>query len=121
MLDFPGLKAGCLWSQFRTLLIFVVLLLRLFYNPRNSRRRSVERVLTRSRLDVGARAAVGTISGMSSCSSTFGYYAASESLTTLNVLAGSLGLGVGFVASKSVAGNARAQKSFVLGDPPEVC
>ena len=109
-LDFSIVKIGessvTLWS----LVYFICLLALLFYAAGKIRRLLVERVLTRSQLDAGARAAVGAITryvvlfvGFLVIMQTVGI-----NLTTLNVLAGAVGIGVGFglqnVASNFISG-----------------
>lgn len=109
-LSFPLLRLGettiTLWS----LVYFLVLLVLLFYAAGKIRQLLVERVLTRSHLDAGARAAVGAITryvvlfvGFVIIMQTVGI-----NLTTLNVLAGAVGIGVGFglqnVASNFISG-----------------
>jgi small-conductance mechanosensitive channel len=109
-LDFPIVKIGessvTLWS----LVYFICLLALLFYAAGKVRRLLVDRVLTRSQLDAGARAAVGAITryvvlfvGFLVIMQTVGI-----NLTTLNVLAGAVGIGVGFglqnVASNFISG-----------------
>lgn len=107
---FPLLKLGettiTLWS----FVYFIVLVVLLFYAAGKIRQLLVERVLTRSKLDAGARAAVGAITryvvlfvGFVVIMQTVGV-----NLTTLNVLAGAVGIGVGFglqnVASNFISG-----------------
>jgi small-conductance mechanosensitive channel len=107
---FPIVKIGetsiTLWSFF----FFIVLLVLLYYVAGKVRRLLVDRVLTRSHLDAGARAAVGAITrylvlfvGFLVIMQTVGI-----NLTTLNVLAGAIGIGVGFglqnIASNFISG-----------------
>jgi small-conductance mechanosensitive channel len=110
LFDFPIIKIGettiTIWSFF----FFLVLLVLLYYAAGKIRRLLVERVLTRSHLDAGARAAVGAITrylvlfvGSLIIMQTVGI-----NLTTLNVLAGAVGIGVGFglqnIASNFISG-----------------
>jgi len=93
-----------------TLIQFLVLLLLLFYLAGKLRKLLVERVLVRTKLDVGARQAVGSITryvllfiGLLIILQTVGI-----NLTTLNVIAGAVGIGVGFglqnIASNFISG-----------------
>jgi small-conductance mechanosensitive channel len=97
-LDFPVLKIGEMPITIWSFVSFIVLLLLLFYAAGKIRRVLVNRVLTRSQLDKGAREAIGTITryvvlfiGFLIIMQTVGI-----NLTTLNVLAGAVGIGVGF-------------------------
>lgn len=109
-LDIPIARIGgapiTLWS----LVYLVALLALLFYVAGKLRSLLVERVLKRSPLDTGAREAIGAITryivlfvGFLIIMQTAGI-----NLTTLNVLAGAVGIGVGFglqnVASNFISG-----------------
>jgi small-conductance mechanosensitive channel len=81
-----------------TLIYFLVLLLLLFYLTGKIRKLLVERVLVRTKMDVGAQQAIGSITryvlmlvGLLIILQTVGI-----NLTTLNVIAGAIGIGVGF-------------------------
>lgn len=104
-LDFNGTTIT-LWR----LIAFVFLLFALFYIARKLRKWLVTSVLTRSKLDLGAREAIGTITryiilflGFLIIFQTVGI-----NLTTFNVLAGAVGIGIGFglqtVASNFISG-----------------
>ena len=102
-----------------TLIYFIILLLLLFYFTGKARKLLVERVLVRTKLDVGARQAVGSITryllllvGLLIILQTVGI-----NLTTLNVIAGAVGIGVGFGAPGGVAKSLqrRASGNFAAG------
>jgi small-conductance mechanosensitive channel len=93
-----------------TLIYFSILLLLLFYLTGKARKLLVQRVLVRTKLDVGAQQAVGSITryvlllvGLLIILQTVGI-----NLTTLNVIAGAVGIGVGFglqnIASNFISG-----------------
>src|SRR5262245_49243867 len=93
-----------------TLIYFLALLLLLFYLTAKFRKLLVERFLVRTKLDVGAQQAVGSITryalllvGLLIILQTVGI-----NLTTLNVIAGAIGIGVGFglqnIASNFISG-----------------
>lgn len=93
-----------------TFFYFLILLLLLFYVAGKLKTLLVERILVRSRLDVGARQAVGAITryivllvGFLIILQTVGI-----NLTTLNVIAGAVGFGIGFglqnIASNFISG-----------------
>jgi small-conductance mechanosensitive channel len=109
-LEIPLLKLGETQITLWTLIYFCVLVLLLFYAARKIRKLLVERVLVRTHLDLGARQAVGAITryvvlllGLLVIVQTVGI-----NLTTLNVLAGAVGIGIGFglqnVASNFISG-----------------
>ena len=109
-LDFPIVKLGETQITVWTLLMFLVLLVALFYLAGKLRKLLVSRVLIHSRLDVGARQAVGAITryvvllvGLLIILQTVGI-----NLTTLNVIAGAVGFGIGFglqnIASNFISG-----------------
>jgi len=110
MLETPLIGAGdsaiSLWS----ILYLVVFLVVLFWSARRVQRWLAERVLVRTGMDAGARQAAGTIAryvlllvGLLVLVQTAGI-----DLTTFNVLAGAIGIGVGFglqnVVSNFIAG-----------------
>ena len=108
--DLRILKLGTTEITLWTLLYFLILLLLLFYFVGKIRKILVERVLTRSKLDAGARQAVGAITryillfvGFLIILQTVGI-----NLTTLNVIAGAVGIGIGFglqnIASNFISG-----------------
>ena len=109
-LDIPLLKLGATEITLWALLYFLILLLLLFYLAGRIRFYLVNRVLVRSSLDLGARQAVGSITryvalfiGFLVILQTVGI-----DLTTLNVLAGAVGIGIGFglqnIASNFISG-----------------
>ena len=110
MLEAPLIGAGdsaiSLWS----ILYLVVFLIVLFWAARRLQRWLAERVLVRTGMDAGARQAAGTIAryvlmlvGLLVLVQTAGI-----DLTTFNVLAGAVGIGIGFglqnVVSNFIAG-----------------
>jgi len=110
VLDFPILKLGEAQITVWTVVCFIVLLVGLFYVAGKMRKVLVGRVLSRSRLDLGAQQAIGSITryvvllvGLLIILQTVGI-----NLTTLNVVAGAVGIGIGFglqnIASNFVAG-----------------
>ena len=93
-----------------SIVYLLILLILLFFLSNKLRSFLVERVLGRTKLDLGARQAIGTISrylilfiGFLIILQTVGI-----NLTTLNVLAGAVGIGVGFglqnIASNFISG-----------------
>lgn len=95
-----------LWS----LIQFLVLVVMLFYTAGKLRYWLTSRLLTRTRLNVGARQAIGSITrylflfiGLLVILQTVGI-----NLTTLNVIAGAVGIGIGFglqnIASNFISG-----------------
>lgn len=98
LLEYPLLKLGDATVSLWTFVYFVVLLALLFIIAGKARKWLVQSVLTRTKLDVGARQAIGSIAryllllvGMLVALQTVGI-----DLTTLNVIAGAVGIGVGF-------------------------
>lgn len=89
-----------------TLLYLLVFSVLLFYLSGRLRHWIVEELLTRTRLDLGARQSVGTI--IRYFIIAVGFFillqTAGIDLTTLNVLAGALGIGVGF-GLQNIVGN----------------
>lgn len=109
-LEIPLLRLGGTTITLWTLVYFLLLLFLLFYFASKLRQWLVERVLVRTKLDVGARQAIGSITryltlliGLLIVLQTVGI-----DLTTLNVLAGAVGIGVGFglqnIASNFISG-----------------
>jgi small-conductance mechanosensitive channel len=109
-LNIPLLTLGGTQITLWTVLYFIILVVLLFYAARKIRALLVDRLLTRTHLDLGARQAVGAITryvvlllGLLIILQTVGI-----NLTTLNVLAGAVGIGIGFglqnVASNFISG-----------------
>ncbi|MBS1786262.1 MAG: mechanosensitive ion channel family protein [Acidobacteria bacterium] len=109
-LEIPLLKLGNATITLWTLVYFLILLVLLFYVAGKLRHWLVKRVLVKTSLDEGARQAIGSITryltlltGLLIALQTVGI-----DLTTLNVLAGAVGIGVGFglqnVASNFISG-----------------
>lgn len=109
-LNVPLLTLGGTQVTLWTVISFIALVVLLFYAARKIRTLLVERLLTRTHLDLGARQAVGAITryvvlllGLLIILQTVGI-----NLTTLNVLAGAVGIGIGFglqnVASNFISG-----------------
>lgn len=110
MLGFPLLKLGEVEITLWTLVYFLILLLLLLYFTGKLKKLLIERVLVRASLDIGARQAVGSITryllifiGLLIILQTVGI-----NLTTLNVIAGAVGIGIGFglqnIASNFISG-----------------
>jgi small-conductance mechanosensitive channel len=112
-----------LWSVIQ----FVTLVVLLFYAASRLRDWLVNRLLVRSRLDTGARQAIGSITryvfllvGLLVILQTVGI-----NLTTLNVLAGAVGIGIGFglqnIASNFISGLIiLLERPIKIGDRIEV-
>lgn len=109
-LDLRILKIGGTEITVCAFFYFLILLLLLFYVAGKLKTLLVERILVRSRLDAGARQAVGAITryivllvGFLIILQTVGI-----NLTTLNVIAGAVGFGIGFglqnIASNFISG-----------------
>lgn len=109
-LYFPIFKIGDTQLTLWTIVYFLLLLVVLFAVAGRLRKILVERILIRTNLDAGARAAVGSITrylvllvGLLVVLQTVGI-----DLTTLNVIAGAVGIGVGFglqnIASNFISG-----------------
>ncbi len=81
-----------------TLLYLFILLFLLFYLAGKMKKLIVNRVLSRSKLDIGARQAIGSITRYVALFVGFLVIlqTAGIDLTALNVLAGAVGLGIGF-------------------------
>src|SRR5262245_57550227 len=110
VLNFRLIPLGETGITIWTLIQFLVLLLLLFYLTGKARKPLGGRVLVRTEWDVGAQQAVGSItryalllSGLLVILQTVGI-----NLTTLNVIAGAVGIGVGFglqnIASNFISG-----------------
>jgi small-conductance mechanosensitive channel len=98
VLDHPLVKLGDTQITLWTLIYFVVLLLLLFYLAGRLRRWLVEKALVKTRLEIGARQAVGSITryvfllvGLLVILQSVGV-----NLTALNVIMGAVGIGIGF-------------------------
>lgn len=111
-LNYPIFELGDAKTQITPLRIITLIFLigLLIYLSGKVRRLLVEKVLVRTHLDIGARQAIGTISrylllflGLLIILQTVGI-----NLTTLNVVAGAIGIGVGFglqnIASNFISG-----------------
>ena len=89
-----------------SILYVLAFTLLLIYLSSRLRRMLIDRVLTRTRLDMGAREAIGTI--VRYIAFVIGFLVLLQTmgidLTTLNVLAGAIGIGVGF-GLQNVANN----------------
>jgi small-conductance mechanosensitive channel len=97
-LGYPLAKLGDTQITLWTLIYFVVLLLLLFYIAGRLRRWLVEKLLIRTKLEIGARQAVGAITryvfllvGLLVILQSAGV-----NLTALNVIMGAVGIGIGF-------------------------
>ncbi len=110
ILSFQILKLDETSITLWTILSLILLLVMLFYLASKLRFWLVNRVLVRSSLDIGAREAIGAITryvilfiGLLMIFQTVGI-----NLTTLNVIAGAVGIGIGFglqtIASNFISG-----------------
>ncbi len=97
ILNYPLLKLGGAVISLWTFVYFILLLVLLFYMAGKLRSWIVKSILIRTNLDLGARQAIGSIAryltiliGLLVVAQTVGI-----DLTTLNVLAGAVGIGVG--------------------------
>ncbi len=110
ILNFPLIRLGEAEITLWTLVYFLVMMALLTYVARKIRKLLVERLLIRTHMDIGARQAVGALSryvvlfiGLLIILQTVGI-----NLTTLNVIAGAIGIGVGFglqnIASNFISG-----------------
>lgn len=110
ILNFPLVRLGETEITLWTLIYFLVLLVLLSNLAKKIRKLLVDRLLVRTNLDIGARQAIGAISrylvllvGLLIILQTVGI-----NLTTLNVIAGAIGIGVGFglqnIASNFISG-----------------
>ena len=97
-LDIPIFKLGEAQLTLWTLLYLVVLLILLFYLTGKLKRWIVERLLAKSSIDIGVRQAVGSI--VRYIVVLIGFVIilqkAGIDLSALTILAGALGIGVGF-------------------------
>jgi len=127
VLETPLIKIGQAQLSLRTILYFAALVLILIVVVGRLKKWLVERVLVRTRLDLSARQAVGSIFqylgillGLLIIVQTAGI-----DLTTLNVVAGALGVGLGFglqnVAANFISGLIiLLERPVKLGDRIEV-
>lgn len=110
ILNFPLVKLGGNEITLGTISYFLALLLLLFYLTGKFKKLLMERVLIRTGLDIGAQQAIGSITryvlltvGLLLIVQTVGI-----NLTTLNVIAGAVGIGIGFglqnIASNFISG-----------------
>jgi small-conductance mechanosensitive channel len=110
IINYPILRAGNTQITLGTVAQFVILLVLLFFLAKKVRDLLVKRVLPRSKLDIGAQQAVAAVTrylvifiGLLVILQTVGI-----DLTTLNVIAGAVGIGVGFglqnIASNFISG-----------------
>lgn len=110
VLNFPLVKLGGNEITLGTIIYFLVLLLLLFYLTGKFKKLLMKRVLIRTGLDIGAQQAIGSITryvlvtvGLLLIVQTVGI-----NLTTLNVIAGAVGIGIGFglqnIASNFISG-----------------
>lgn len=98
ILDYPLLKLGATQLTLWLLLYLTVLIFLLFYVTGKLRNWLVLRVLSRTELDVGLRQAAGSILRYIAISIGFLIIlqTAGIDLTTLNIIAGAVGIGIGF-------------------------
>ncbi len=98
ILDYPLLKLGATQLILWLLLYLSVLIFLLFYVTGKLRTWLVQRVLVRTDLDLGLRQAAGSI--LRYLAITIGFLiilqTAGIDLTTLNIIAGAVGIGIGF-------------------------
>ncbi len=110
ILRYPMMKLGDTEITLMVLIQFLILLLLLVYFTGRLKKLLVERLLVRTKLDVSARQAIGSITrylallvGLLIILQSVGI-----NLTTLNVIAGAVGIGVGFglqnIASNFISG-----------------
>lgn len=110
VVNFRLMKLGDTEITLLTLIQLLILLLLLVYLTGRLKKLLIERVLTRTKLDIGARQAIGSITRYAAL--LIGLLIILQSvginLTTLNVLAGAVGIGVGFglqnIASNFISG-----------------
>jgi small-conductance mechanosensitive channel len=126
-LNFPLLRLGEAEITLWTLIYFLILFVLLLYFAGKVRQLLISRLLVRTKLDVGARQAVGSITrylvifiGFLIILQTVGI-----NLTTLNVIAGAVGIGVGFglqnIASNFISGLIiLLERPIKIGDRIEV-
>jgi small-conductance mechanosensitive channel len=98
ILDYPLLKLGSTQLTLWLLLYLTVLIFLLFYVTGKLRNWLVLRVLSRTELDLGLRQAAGSILRYLAISVGFLIIlqTAGIDLTTLNIIAGAVGIGIGF-------------------------
>jgi len=96
--DIPLLTLGSAQVTIKTVIYLVVLSLLLFYLSAKLRKWIVEQLLSKTRMDIGARQATGTIIRYFVIAIGFIIIlqTAGIDLTALNVLAGAVGIGLGF-------------------------
>ena len=98
ILDYPLLKLGSTQLTLWLLLYLTVLIFLLFYITGKLRNWLVLHVLSRTELDIGLRQAAGSI--LRYLAITVGFLiilqTAGIDLTTLNIIAGAVGIGIGF-------------------------
>lgn len=106
LLEFPLIRLGDAQITLRTFIYFIILLAILFWVAGKLRSLLINRILVRTNLKLGARQAVGSITrylvllvGFLIILQTAGI-----DLTTLNVIAGAVGIGIGF-GLQNVANN----------------
>jgi small-conductance mechanosensitive channel len=106
VLEFPLITLGGAQLTLRTLGVFILLLVVLVWIAGRLRELLVERLLVRTGLELGARQAVGSIARYVVLIAGFliVLQTAGIDLTTFNVLAGAVGIGVGF-GLQNVANN----------------
>jgi small-conductance mechanosensitive channel len=126
-LSIPIFKIGATQVTLWTLLYTLVLLVLLFYFTSKMKRWIVDQLLAQSKVDIGVRQAGGTIAqylvvviGLMVILQTAGI-----DLTTLNVLAGAVGIGVGFglqnIANNFISGLIILfERPIKIGDRVEV-
>lgn len=108
--NFPLLKLGETEITLWTVGYFLVLLLLLFYLTGKVKKLLIDRLLIRTGLDIGARQAIGSITRymLMFIGLMIIVQAVGINLTTLNVIAGAVGIGIGFglqnIASNFISG-----------------
>jgi small-conductance mechanosensitive channel len=105
-LGYPLVKLGDTQITLWTLVYFVVLLLLLFYVAGRLRRWLVEKALVKTRLEIGARQAVGSITRyvVLFVGLLVILQSAGVNLTALNVIMGAVGIGIG-LGLQNIANN----------------
>lgn len=105
-LGYPLVKLGDTQITLWTLVYFVVLLLLLFYVAGRLRRWLVEKALVKTRLEIGARQAVGSITryAVLFVGLLVILQSAGVNLTALNVIMGAVGIGIG-LGLQNIANN----------------
>lgn len=127
LLDFPLFTAGGTAVTFWTLLYLLALIFLLFYLSRKMKKWLAEKILARSRMDPGARMALVSIIRyfVIALGVVIILQTAGINLTALHVLAGTVGIGVGFglqnIASNFVSGLIILfERPITVGDRIEV-